>query len=206
MAEPGPGARDTEARDTEAAMRRHRERHAVLARRRGPPPLPAPAAAEVRAEEAEAESICTMERAVEAAAGKPAAAAVGRKRRQEGDGVAEAGPSGQRRGCTAPSQADKASRYRGVTKAQGGKGVKPWKAFIQVTDGGKRRTVSIGRFAREEDAARAYDRVSIAKLGHAKAKTNFPVAEYRAEWAELEALGADVAAARERRCAKQQAL
>ena len=50
---------------------------------------------------------------------------------------------------------------------------------------------TIGYFAREEDAARAFDRVSIAKLGHAEAPTNFPVAEYRAEWAELEALGVD---------------
>ena len=31
--------------------------------------------------------------------------------------------------------------------------------------------------SQEEDAARTYDRVSIAKLGHANAKTNFPVAE-----------------------------
>ena len=49
--------------------------------------------------------------------------------------------------------------------------------------------------AREEDAARAYDRVNIAKLGHAKAKTNFSVAEYRAEWGQLEALGVDGAVA-----------
>ena len=58
----------------------------------------------------------------------------------------------------------------------------------------------------EEDAARAFDRVSIAKLGHAKAKTNFPVAEYRAEWAELEALGVDGAAAlmREHAAAERQ--
>ena len=43
-----------------------------------------------------------------------------------------------------------------------------------------------------------YDRVNIAKLGHAKAPTNFPAAEYRAEWGELEALGVDGAALRER--------
>ena len=43
-------------------------------------------------------------------------------------------------------------------------------------------------FAREEDAARAYDRMNIAKLGHAKA--NFPAAEYRDEWELLEAVGA----------------
>ena len=79
---------------------------------------------------------------------------------------------------------------------------KPWMAQIGVTEDGKHRTVHIGTFAREEDAARAFDRVSIAKLGHAKAETNFPVAQYRAEWAELEALGVDGAAARERRRAK----
>ena len=62
----------------------------------------------------------------------------------------------------------------------------------------KHRKIHIGTFAREEDAARAWDRVSIAKLGHAKAKTNFNVEQYRAEWAELEALGVDGAAARER--------
>lgn len=57
---------------------------------------------------------------------------------------------------------------------------------------------TIGYFAREEDAARAFDRVSIAKLGHTKAKTNYPVAEYRAEWGQLEALGKKGAAAREK--------
>ena len=63
---------------------------------------------------------------------------------------------------------------------------------------GKSRLIYLGTFAQEEDAARAYDRVSIAKLGHAKAPTNFPAAEYRAEWGELEALGVDGAALRER--------
>ena len=43
---------------------------------------------------------------------------------------------------------------------------------------GKRRNIGIARFAREVDAARAYDRVSIAHRGHAEAKTNFAVAEY----------------------------
>ena len=99
-----------------------------------------------------------------------------------------------------------ASRFWGVSKANSGKGPKPWKAEIYVTKGGKGRLIYIASFAREEDAARAYDRANIAKLGHTQAKTNFPAAEYRAEWAELEALGADAAAARERRCAKQQAL
>ena len=74
---------------------------------------------------------------------------------------------------------------------------------MKVTEDGKQRQIKIGTFAREEDAARAYDCVSIAKLGHAKAKTNFSVAEYRAEWAELEALGADAAVARERQRARQ---
>ena len=90
------------------------------------------------------------------------------------------------------------SGFRGVTKVNGGKGAKPWTARIKVTEDGKGRLIHIGNFARE-DAARAYDRVSIAKLGHAKAKTNFPVAEYRAEWGQLEALGVEGAVARERR-------
>ena len=57
--------------------------------------------------------------------------------------------------------------------------------------------------AREEDAARAYDRVNIAKLGHAKAKTNFPVVKYRAEWVQLEALRVEGAVARERQQTRQ---
>ena len=48
-----------------------------------------------------------------------------------------------------------------------------------------------------------YDRVNIAKLGHAKAPTNFPAAEFRAEWAQLEALGVEGAVAQERRRAQQ---
>ena len=87
---------------------------------------------------------------------------------------------------------------------KGGKGSKPWATQIKVTVEGKRRDIYLGTFAREEDAARAYDRVSIARLGHAEAKTNFPVAEYRAEWAELEALGVVAVAARERRRARGQ--
>ena len=77
---------------------------------------------------------------------------------------------------------------------------------MYVTEDGKHRPVYIGTFAREEDAARAYDRANIAKLGHTEATTNFPVAEYRAQWAELEALGVDGAAARERRQSKQLAM
>ena len=94
-----------------------------------------------------------------------------------------------------------ASRYRGVTKVTGAK-AKPWAAKIQVTVDGKRRLIFSATFAQEEDAARACDRVSIAKLGHAEARTNFPAAEYRAEWAELEALGVYGAATRERRRAR----
>ena len=85
-----------------------------------------------------------------------------------------------------------------------GRKAKPWQAKTSVTEDGKVRTITIGCFAREEDAARAYDRVSIANLGHAEAKTNFPAAEYRAEWAELEALGVDGAVAREKRRARGQ--
>merc|ERR1711907_874514 len=89
---------------------------------------------------------------------------------------------------------NKTSRFRGVSKEKRAK-AKPWAAQIKVTVDGKGRNIGIASFAREEDAARAFDRVSIAKLGHAKAKTNFPVAEYRAEWARLEALGVDGAVA-----------
>ena len=192
-------------------MRRHRERHAFLARRRGAP-LPAAAVeakggggaevkVEVKAEAAEEVVICKLERAVEAAEGKSAAAGGGRKRRREGDGAAEAGPSGGGAGGQRlPGNAGrKSSRFRGVSESNGGRGAKPWRAFIPVTEDGKQRQIHFGTFAREEDAARARDRVSIAKLGHAKAKTNFPAAEYRAEWAELEALGVDAAAAREKK-------
>ena len=80
---------------------------------------------------------------------------------------------------------------------------KPWKAQIVVTEDGKSRLINIACFAREEDAARAYDRVSIAKLGHAEAATNFPVVEYRAEWGQLEALGVDGAVACERQAANK---
>ena len=98
----------------------------------------------------------------------------------------------------AAERPEKASRYRGVSKAHGGKGAKPWAAQINVTEDGKHRQITIGTFAREEDAARARDRVSIAKIGHVEAETNFSVADYRAEWAELEALGVEGAVARER--------
>merc|ERR1712147_451823 len=100
----------------------------------------------------------------------------------------------QRAGCGEGASRERwtgTSRFRGVTKAHGGKGAKPWSAQIRVTEDGKQRQIHIGTFAREEDAARAYDRVKIAKLGHAEAETNFPVAEYQAEWAGLEALGVD---------------
>ena len=90
-----------------------------------------------------------------------------------------------------------ASRFRGVSKDKRKK-AKPWTAQIKVTEDGKQRSIHIANFAREEDAARAYDRVSIAKLGLAEAETNFNVEQYQAEWAELEALGVDGAVAREK--------
>ena len=98
---------------------------------------------------------------------------------------------------------DKASRFRGVTKEKKSK-IKPWRAHIYVTEDGKHRKIYIGSFSREEDAARAFDRVSIAKLGHAQAETNFPVAEYRAEWGQLEAQGVEWTVARERRRQRQE--
>ena len=98
----------------------------------------------------------------------------------------------------AAERPEKASRFRGVTKDKKAK-AKPWVAKIcVVAKDGKRRLIYKARFAREEDAARAYDRINIARLGHAQAKTNFPAAEYRAEWAELERMGVDAAVARER--------
>merc|ERR1712091_373193 len=94
----------------------------------------------------------------------------------------------------AKPKAPQASRFRGVSKFKRAK-AKPWAAQIKVTEDGKQRTITIGRFAREEDAACAFDRVNIAKLGHAEAPTNFPVEQYRAKWAELEALGVEGAVA-----------
>ena len=89
---------------------------------------------------------------------------------------------------------NKASRFRGVRKDKRGK-AKPWYAQITVTEDGKSRLIHIAYFAREDDAARAFDRVNIAKLGHAKAKSNFPVAEYQEEWGQLKALGLEGAVA-----------
>ena len=105
------------------------------------------------------------------------------------------------RELAAAERPDKTSRFRGVRMGKG-RQAKPWLAEIGVTADGKYRQITIAYFAREEDAARAFDRVSIAKLGHAEAKTNFPAADYRAEWAELEAMGVDGAALRERQRAK----
>ena len=131
------------------------------------------------------------------------AASEGEKRRRvmkrEAEGAAEArGPSERGVGAQRGGNGGRgASRFRGIYKDKMAIS-KPWMAKIGVTEDGKGRQINIASFAQEEDAARAYDRVSIAKLGHAEAKTNFPAAEYRAEWAELEALGVDGAVARER--------
>ena len=121
--------------------------------------------------------------------------------REEEGGTAEAGPSGREAGGQQAGNSGRgASMFRGVIKVKGAK-AKPWTAY--VTEDGKGRQIYIGTFAREEDAARAFDRVNIPKLGHAEANTNFPVEEYRAEWAQLEALGAEAAAAREMQRAKR---
>ena len=118
--------------------------------------------------------------------------------------AAEARPGGRGAGRQQAGNGGRgASRFRGVGKDKRKK-AKPWKAEIKVTEDGKGRRIHIGCFAREEDTARAFDRVSIAAKGRAEAKTNFPVAEYRAEWAELEALGVDAAVARERQRSQYQ--
>ena len=124
--------------------------------------------------------------------------------REEEGGTAEAGPSGRGAGAQKAGNGGRgsSSRFRGVYTEKRLKS-KPWKAHIQVTEERKSRRFNIGTFAREEDAARAYDRVNIAAKGHVEAKTNFPVAEYRAEWAELDALGVEGAVARERQRAKK---
>ena len=127
----------------------------------------------------------------------------GKRRRVKREVVAaKAGPSGRGAGRQQAGNARRGtSRFRGVTKLKGAK-AKPWKAKITVTEDGKHRTIPIAHFAREEDAARAFDRVNIAKKGHANAKTNFPVAEYRAEWARLEAMGLDGAGGHENAASK----
>ena len=117
-------------------------------------------------------------------------------------GREEAGPGGQREHRAGNGGGGTgASRFRGVSRVERLK-TKPWQARIKVTKNGKKRNIYIGSFAREEDAARAFDRASIAKLGHAEAKTNFPVAEYQEEWSELEALGVDGAVDHARRRAR----
>ena len=162
----------------------------------------------VKAEQEEEVKIRALERVGNGDAG--AAAAGGGKRRRglpvnrEQARAVEAGPSGCR-GAQPGNGTRGSSRFHGVTKKKGAK-AKPWMAQIYVTEDGKRRSIAIALFAREEDAARAYDRVSIANSGHAKAKTNFPVTDYREEWAELEALGVDgaVALMREHAVAERQ--
>ena len=174
-------------------------------------------------EEAEEVKILHLvERAGDAAG--PAAAGGGKRRRvngEEGAGLSWRGVAGrslpgaagegvevpgrqQGEGeeCQALDGADLRHRgrqaFRGVYKDKRAK-AKPWTAQIEVTEDGMNQFVFIGSFSREEDAARACDRVSIAKLGPAEATTNFPVADYRAEWAELKELGVDGAVAAERK-------
>ena len=150
---------------------------------------------EVKVEEVEEVVICKLERAVEAAEGHDAAGGgerPGVKRERE-----EAGPSGRDGAGRQPKRIWGASRFRGVYKDKKAR-TRPWTARIRVTEDGKGSLIYISSFAREEDAARAFDRVNIAAKGHAEAETNFPVAEYRAEWAQLEALGVDRAVAWER--------
>ena len=114
----------------------------------------------------------------------------------------EATPSGRGARKKEPQSAGQGPsrpKYKGVSRDKR-RQAKPWGAYIHVTKDGKRnRKIGIAHFAKEEDAARAYDRVSIAKHGHAKAPTNFPITEYRDEWTELETQGVDEVVACERR-------
>ena len=89
----------------------------------------------------------------------------------------------------------KTSQYQGVYKTAK---TMPWAAQIRTSEEGKGRQIHISYFAQEEEAARAFDRVNIAKLGHAQAETNFPLAVYQADWGQLEALGLEGAVALER--------
>ena len=156
------------------------------------------AGAEDEAEE-EVKILHLVERAGDAAG--PAAAGGRKRRRVNGEEGAVPSRRGLAGGQPPGNGGRGASRFRGVYKDKRAK-AKPWMAQIHVTEDGKRRLIHIGYVAREEDAARAYDRVSIAKLGHAEAKTNFPVAEYRAEWARLEAMGLDGAGGHENAASK----
>ena len=216
-AAPSGGAAEGDDDDGEVALRLHRALHARPARRRGRAEAAGGAEEDDDGEEEEEEEevkIRLLEMAVKAeleedvkvrlvaegaedeagssAAGGGQRRGVKREREEAAPGWRGASAGGQQGG-----RVGKKSRFRGVSERKGAK-TKPWMAQIHVTKDGKPRKIHIGNFAREEDAARAYDRVSIAKPGHAKAKTNFPAAEYRAEWAELEALGVEGAAARKK--------
>merc|ERR1711951_156805 len=205
MAPPPPRGAEEEDAGAALARRLHRELNARPARRgRTRPRDEAAQGAAVKEEEAEAEEVkiravewwpvVKAEQVEEVKIRAVEWVGEGGKRRRvkrerEEGGTAEAGPSGRGAGRPAGNSGRRgSSRFRGLSKVKGAK-AKPWAAQITVTEDGKHRKFHIGRFAREEDAARAYDRVSIAKLGHAKAPTNFPAAEYQAAWAELEALG-----------------
>jgi hypothetical protein len=61
------------------------------------------------------------------------------------------------------------SRYRGVSRDNSRARNRRWKAAIKV----KGRSTTIGRFATEDAAARAYDRAARELLGP-RAKPNFP--------------------------------
>ena len=116
--------------------------------------------------------------------------------------VPEATPSGRGARKKEPQSAGQGPsrpKSKGVSRDKR-RQAKPWGAYIHVTkDGKKNRKIGIAHFAKEEDAARAYDRVSIAKHGHGKAPTNFPITDYRDEWTELETQGVDEVVACERR-------
>lgn len=64
----------------------------------------------------------------------------------------------------------KRSKYRGVTQYTGRVGTAPrWKAYIRVSG----RFIYLGRYATEDDAAKAYDLAALQHFGP-DAKLNFP--------------------------------
>jgi AP2 domain len=76
---------------------------------------------------------------------------------------------GQQQANRGRQRNNRSSQYKGVTRDQSRKGT-PWMAFITEN----RKSKYLGRFASEEDAARAYDQAAAETWGQF-ARLNFPV-------------------------------